>query len=264
MDDELSAVAELGLLVGVQEIGVDGDGGGLRRVDEPSHAAQAQVDGRAGLPLKAPQRAADDGDHPQPAGVHHAGLFQHRELFRRAGQRLDGSVVCDLPQDDHVPLAGAVGSHRGVGCPPYYGEHRPFSRLADRAVGGIGGGTEGGHGMGGIDFVGPGHTVGEPAGQLRQDDAAVAPRSPEGSRGDGLGHLAGGGGVRFLVHPLHAGAEGQQHVGAGIAVGNGKHVEGVGGVAVQFHIGLGAQHGLPQVGTLQRGGQRCHYGFQPG
>ena len=40
--------------------------------------------------------------------------------------------------------------------------------------------------------------------------------------------------------------------------GTGKTLEGVGGVPVQFHVGNCAEHGLAQVGTLQRGEKRSH------
>ena len=258
VDDELGAISELVALMGVQEFGVDGDGSGLGRVDYAAHAAQAQVNRRSGLAQDMLQRAADNCHYAQAAGVDHAGLFEHGQLLGSEGQGFDGALVGHLPQGDDVPFAGVVGNNRRVRRAPDHRQHRPFTGLADGVVGRVGGGAKGGHGVGGVDFHGAGYAVGKTAQQLRQDDAAVAAGSPEGAGGDGFGHFAGRSGVGVLVHLLDAGAQREQHVGAGVAVGDGEDVEGVGGVPVQFHVGNRAEHGLAQIGTLERGEGCCH------
>ena len=63
-----------------------------------------------------------------------------------------------------------------------------------------------------------------------------------------------------------AGAQRQQHIGAGVAVRHREHIEGVGGVPVQFQISRRAGHCLPPVRTVQRCASascRCHSRARP-
>jgi len=68
---------------------------------------------------------------------------------------------------------------------------------------------------------------------LREDDARVAARAHQGAIGRPLDDLARvrGAGVTRLTQ---SGVERHAHIGAGIAVGNGKHVERVDGGAMAF------------------------------
>ena len=67
VNHELRAVAEFLFFVGFQKIAVDRYRGGLRRIDEVAHAAEAEVVGGAHIALEVSQRSADDGDDAQAA-----------------------------------------------------------------------------------------------------------------------------------------------------------------------------------------------------
>ena len=84
---------------------------------------------------------------------------------------------------------------------------------------------------------------GHPAEEEGEDDAGVAPGAPEeGAGGDGSG-LADVPGLAFFQLG-GGGADGQAHVGAGVAVGDGENVQiidflllqGDGGGAVENHF----------------------------
>ena len=261
VDDELGAVAELAALVGFQKIGVNGHGIGLVGVDGAADALQAQVDGRPNAPLQRLQRPAEHGDDAQAAGVHDAGLFQHGQLFGGAGQCIYRRSVGGLPEGcgigragGGITIAGIIRGGGGLGGGADYRQHGAFLGLADGLVSGGGGGVKSVDQAAGVQGVGAGGAVGESAQHLGEDDAAVAAGAPESAGGQRLGHGAGGVSVTIFFHAGDAGAEGEQHIGAGVAVGDGEHIEGVGGVAVEFQVGGGALPGAAQLGARHGGG----------
>ena len=189
VNDELGAIAELHIIVGLQKVVGNGHRRRLRGVDHRSvGVAQPQVGRRAGIAPEVTQGAANDGDQAQAAGVHHAGLLEDGQLFRRAGQGGHGAVVGRLPDGDGIPCPGVAGHRRSrrFGRAANYRQHSAFPRLADGAIGGgSGGGQSAGDGVraGGVNS---GQSVGQPPQHLRQNDAAVAPRAPESAAGHRL------------------------------------------------------------------------------
>jgi hypothetical protein len=192
---------------------------------------------RSGVRHRAPagggrlDRVEHDGEAAS-AGVDDARLGEHGELLGCAGQGdAGGSRRCG--EDVTGAGIGALGSRersvrRGAG----HGEDGALDRRADRGVAGVGGRRHGGGdglgtavvgaGAGEVGDVGPEH--------LAEDHAGVAARAHE--RGPceerhalleaevGVGRA---GGAQLVA----GGRDGEEHVGAGVAVGDRVDVEGV-------------------------------------
>ena len=121
MDYKLGAVAKIRPLVGFQKIGVNCHRIDLSRVNWAADASQSEVNRRPGAALQRLQHSADNCHNAQPAGIHYAGSFQRRQLFRSAGQRRHGGIVSGLPQKQNIlPPGVIVGSNR-LGGGPYHG-----------------------------------------------------------------------------------------------------------------------------------------------
>ena len=183
------------------------------------------------------------------AGVDDARLAQHRKQVRAALDRLLAGVERALDHlGDHgvlLVVAGLgrearVGHVRQVGGDAMChladdGQDRALGRLADRAVGLVGGPRQRGSDQ---------HRVDELAGRLASSSAAPRisweritpelPRAPKQRRAGDRAHdlvpadvvdRALLGGVREAVELLHHRPQRQHHVVAGVAVGDREHVE---------------------------------------
>ncbi len=202
--------------------------------------------------LAAAQRADDPGEqHRQrvAAGVDHAGLAQHRQQVGAALDRLLAGLqrLLDHLGDHRVLLLGGrrrdpggvrhvgeLGGHPD-GHLAHHGEDRALGRIAHRAVGLVGGAGQRGADQHRIDQLArtAGQLLGRAADQLGEDHAGVAARAEQrraGDRGDDLvatdvvdRALLGGAGE--AIELLQHGPQRQHHVVAGVAVGDGEHVQ---------------------------------------
>ena len=128
------------------------------------------------------------------------------------------------------------------------GQHRALGRLHHRAVGG---GNTLLHGGGQRRAVSLGETLeglGHTPEQQGQNDTGVAAGTPQKSPGRYLGGIVNGGGLGFFQFST-GGLNGQVHVGAGIAVGNGKDVQVVDGLLLSCDAGSAEEHHLLKSGT---------------
>ena len=192
--------------------------------------------------------AREDHDQPVPAGVDDAGLAQHRKevgrpLDRRL-PRLDGpredrgdrlllDVVRRVEGQARLRRVGEIAGDP-VGHLPHDGEDRPLGRRPDRRIGTVG---CPGHRRADQDRVDQlarpaDELLGGSADQLREDHPAVA-ASPEQRRpGDRVDDLIAADLVdrpvavaRQAVELVEHGPQGEDHVVAGVPVGDREHVE---------------------------------------
>ena len=92
-----------------------------------------------------------------------------------------------------------------------------------------------------------GEALREPAHDLAEDHARVAPGAEEGAFAESLGDALH---ARLVPHvPEHLGA-GREHVRAGVAVGNGEDVEGVDLVDVALEVCDRGSHGPQEAGAV--------------
>ena len=157
------------------------------------------------------------------AGVHHAGLFQHRvhlDGLRQGGiAGLDGLL-------QHIgrvvllagSLQGALGRQTG------HGEYRALGRLHHRAVGGADALLHGRRQLCAVGLVQALEHLAHAAEQQREDDAGVAAGAPEQAGGRDLGGFFHGGGLH-TAQLGDGGLDGEGHIGAGVAVRHGEHVQ---------------------------------------
>ena len=128
------------------------------------------------------------------------------------------------------------------------GQHRALGRLHHSAVGS---GNALLHGGGQCRAVSFGETLeglGHAAEQQGQNDAGVAAGAPQEPPGRYLGGVVNGGRLGFFQ--LGAGGlNGQIHVGAGIAVGDGKDIQVVDGLFLPRNAGSAEEHHLLKGGT---------------
>ena len=181
--------------------------------------------------LLAPQgaeHALQNNEIAFAAGIHHAGLLQHRIHLRGLRQRgitgLDGLLQHVVGV---VPLACRL--QRALGGQTGHGEHRALCGLHHRTVGG---GHALLHGGGQLCAVRLRHalqSLAHAAEQQGQNDAGVAAGTPQQAGCRDLGRLLHGGGL-ILAQLVHRRLDGQAHVGAGVAVGHRKNVEVVDGL----------------------------------
>ena len=176
------------------------------------------------------EKALHDDDDALTTGVYDAGVSEHREHRWSLSEGVFGFVEGAVPKvKDAFVGGGPVGSTLSEAAKD--GEHGTFDGLGDGGVAGLGAGGEGiseGSRVGGLDVL---EALGESGKELREDDAAVAAGTEEGAAGGFLGDGGEGGGVYGLQAGIH-GLHGEEHVGAGVAIGNGEDVEGVNDVAV--------------------------------
>ena len=170
------------------------------------------------------------------AGIHHPRLFQHGVLVdgvvQGSGALFNGGLE-DRFQVSVLPggSGGPGGGHAGDG------EDGALGRLHHRLIGG-GHAKVQGHGQ-----VGPvhgglvPHRLGKAAEQQGQDDAGIAPGSPQQRGGGGVGRLAHPIILLFL-HVLCGGPDGQGHVGARVSVRDGEHIQVVDGLLLGIDGGV--------------------------
>ena len=172
------------------------------------------------------EEGVEEEDEAGAAGVDHPRLLQHREQLRRAGEGVAGRADSGVEHLDQGLLARRH-RHCRLRCLPHDGEDRPLDRPHDRGVGGGAGLGQGRRHRGPVGPLGVVEAVAEPPQDLGQDHARVAPRPHERAVGDGLAggdHVAG---FRHSVEGRHHRLQGEGHVGAGVAVGDGIDVEPV-------------------------------------
>ena len=214
--------------------------------------------GRSGLVGATVRRVAGDGraecieQHQQsaPAGVHHAGLGQHRELIGCALQCDRGGLA---GTGEHLGQTGALGgclSDRLCGGLQYrhhgavhhltahcrHHQHDCMAQCRGQQCGiDIGQIAVGQIGIG----LGLRHHIGKPAQDLRQDHPGIATRAIGCAPRQRRRHLSdiAGGCRRFRLDQRRA--HGEQHVGAGVGISHREDVEPVDliGVAQQVTDG---------------------------
>ena len=218
---------DVGILLAHDEHRVEGEGD-ILRVENVKGAALGRVYLallRRGddLPAQRGEHGADDDHIAHAARVHDAGLLEHGVLIYRVGKRVLAGLY---GAHEHVFKAcpGLGGLDRGGGGQTRHREDGALGRLHDGLVRRV---HAVGHSPG--KFDGPGglralEALGDAAEEKRQNDAGIAARAAQQGGGDA---------VRRLVHGDEAAlaqlsrrvAESQAHVRAGVAVGNGEHVE---------------------------------------
>jgi len=171
--------------------------------------------------------------------VEDAGLGQNGVLVHGIGQGDAGGLH---HRGHHFLKVGAVlgAFHRGVGGQAADGEDGALGGLHNGLVGRFHAGNEGGgelRGGGGLQLF---ETLRKAAEEEGGDHAGVAPGAPQQGGGDAVGHVGGGaGGVPAQLGGR--GAHGQAHVGAGVAVGDGEHVQLIDGLLVGYQGVISAQ-----------------------
>ena len=155
-------------------------------------------------------------------GVHDAGLLQDRQEFRGALNRIPGFLT---RRGQHGVEADR---HRHAGHMlrnvPGHGQHRTFPRFGHGGLRLSGSRRQRLRQHGGIQTPGRCHLRGEAIHELAEDDTGIAPRAGQGSlRGPGPDGPPGVVRTR-TADSLRDRLQRQCQVGAGIAVGDRKHV----------------------------------------
>ena len=195
-----------------------------------------------GLVPDVAQHPFQDEVQPLAARIHYAGLFEHRQQFRGAPDGFVGGLDDagqDFPQvagffQGGLPRGGRVLADGQDGA--LHGADDAFvSRIA-----GLGQRLDEEFPVHPLRSV---HGAGHAAPDLGENHAGVAARSHQRAVRQGAGHfsdVAVGHVLDFIVGRLH----GEEHVRAGIAVGDGKDVQGVDNFVVGTQPG---QTGLGQA-----------------
>ena len=188
--------------------------------------------------LDAGREPAEEHEQPVAAGVDDAGLLQGRQL---GGRVLDRDPAGLLDGREQVLEPEAVGHRlRGRRHLADDGEHGALDRRLHGAVRGVLPLEHRPLEHGGVERVGLAPDVADAAHDLGEDDAGVAAGAHERALGDGGGHRRDVGDVA-LLELLDHGAHGERHVGAGVPVGDGVHVEVVDELALSLD---GGERGL--------------------
>lgn len=196
---------------------VPGGSAGLRRRDR--------------CPVRTPARhrldeRVEQQEQTEAPCVDDAGLGQHVELRGGALQGLGGGVGrCGRHRHERT---GAAGRVRAVGGRVQHADNGALGGAAQRAGDEVCGVPPGAPECGAVDGHGPVEGVGQAPQHLREEDTGVAAGAVERAarqgaddRGDVLGVRRGG--VEFG----RRGAQGDEQVGTGVAVGDGEDVEAV-------------------------------------
>jgi hypothetical protein len=215
--------------------------------------------------------AGDEQGEPVAAGIDHAVLTQHGQqigsALDRLLRRLQGAF-------EHLREHGVLLLVGGLAVEPGGGHVRQLCRHAvghlahdrdHRALGGIAHGRV--SGLCGLckrsgdelridELARPaGELLGSAAHDLGEDHAAVAARSQQRSTSDGLHDLVAADVVDHLtveaIELLHHGAQRVRHVVAGVAVGDGEHVEVVDLLAACLQLRTCSGNDFPE--SLYRG-----------
>ena len=221
--------------------------------------------------LERPQRlAAQRGHHAREhdheavaAGVHHAGLAQHRQQLGAALDRLLAGVDRALQQQRQHRVLLRRGPSRSVsrGCGhvrdlawrpvrhlTHHGEDRPLGRPPHRAVGAVGGAGHGGADQHRVDQLAGARDqlLGGAADQLGEDHAGVAAGAQQRGARHGVDDLLAPDLVerpcvlREAVELVEHGAQRQRHVVPRVAVGDREDVQVVDLLAARFERAEGA------------------------
>ena len=241
VDEELGAVAVLDVLHLHQVVGKDAAacvGGG-----ELGLVLGGLGGGDDALAVEHLAHAFKDDQDALAPGVHHAGLFQH-------GQQVGGVVQGALAGgQDQIPQLVHIGDAAGAGLLRGDAGHRQDGALGglhDGLIGGLDALFQGDDQVLGAGLLFALQRLGEAAEQQAGDDARVAPRAPQHGGGGGLGGLAHGAVVGQGFQLGHRRADGHPHVGAGIAVRHGEHVQLVHAGALVVDVVCAGDDGVTQ------------------
>ena len=218
VDQKLGAVAERRALPVVDLLDLD-------LWLEPAREGELVAE-LAGFARQRRHERVEEDRQAETAGVDHVVLLEHRQQLGGAldrGERLLHHVLERLVAAELL-LAGVLG---GRGAVLEHGEDRALDRLAHRLEGDLDRAAERAVDARGVHLVGLGRALAQAAQDLGGDDAGVAARAHERAGGDGaadLGAVGADGQRRQVVDDR---GKRQRHVGAGVAVGNGEHVEAV-------------------------------------
>ena len=194
-----------------------------------------------GLAPQFRQHAVQDQEIALAAGVHHAGLFQHRVHLGGLGQggiaHSDGVLQDPL----QVRLSGGGCVHRLLGGKTRDGEYRALGGLHHRLVGGGDTLLHGGGESGGVRSLPALQGLGQASEQQGENDAGIAAGPPQQGGGRDGGRLLHSGGLA-LAQLRHGGADGHGHIGARVAVGHGKDVQVVDGLLLGRDDGCAVEH----------------------
>ena len=222
LEQEHRLVAEA--LVGVRD---------ERRRPRPGRIGRRARSAPAAL-SKVEQRALEEPVQPLAAGIDHACLAQDREERRGAGDGLLGGL--DRGGQHRFEVIVALGGrHRAIGRLTDDGQDRAFDRLRDGPVGGLRSLRQRVRQIEPVEATLAGEPFRHPSEDLAGDDPGVAAGTHEGAEADGRSDAVGrlvGDGVGFLEGRL----DGRDHVRAGVAVGDGEHVEAVDLVGVDLEV----------------------------
>ena len=254
-------------LSGHQELGavaVEGGLGGVQLLGLLQPVALDVGRGQGGRLLqRLPAQVPGDGVQEQPealaAGVHHPCLGQDGQQLRRPLHRLPGDLGGGGQQGHQVALARLEAGADGLGRLAGHSEHRPLAGVGHRLVGQACCLLQAGGQRLGVQLAAVAGGLGQPPHHLREDDARVAAGTHQGAPRQRLhqlaqGHLAAGGVEARRL--LQGGAEGEEHVGAGVAVGDGVDVDGVEGLHLPLEAADGRLQGPEDVGSRE-GGDRA-------
>ena len=175
------------------------------------------------MPAQACQHPFEDGHEAHAAGIHDAGLFQHGILMdgvRQGGLGGGDGIVHNVLNG--VVLLGLPGA--GLGGDAGDGQNCALGRLHDGLVGHPHAVAQRFGETGSVQLLLALEGFGEAAKEEGENDPGVAACAAEQCRGGGVGCLGEAGGVE-LAEVARCGAHGHAHIGPGIAVRNGKHVE---------------------------------------
>ena len=179
--------------------------------------------GGHGLAAQPFEHAVGNGDKAQRTAVHHACLLEYRQQLGRAQQR----AVHLFDIERQKPL------HIGVGCEQRTDvldalardrENGSLGRLDDRVIGSLAAACQRVAQRGGVELRTRRQRSVEALEKLREDHARIAARTEQHALAE---PFEVGAGVRFGSGVADAVRKRQPHIGAGVAVGNGKHIEAV-------------------------------------
>ena len=171
------------------------------------------------------ERVGQDGQ-AEAAGIDHAVLLEHRKQVGRALHRGVAFLDDGLERlvDGELLLARVLG---GGGHILHHREDRALDRLAHRLESDLDRAGERRIDRRGGNLLGLRAALAQTAENLRGNDAGVPARAHESARGDGatnLGYARVRGKLRNIVDDR---LQRKRHVRAGIAIGNGEHVQAI-------------------------------------
>ena len=251
--DDLGAVAEVHGLGGDVGLGREAVRGAVLVGDRLAEHGAAQ--------------AVEEEDEAERAGVDDPGAAQHGQEPRGAGDGVPAGG--DGPRERVADRGGrGGGGAQALAHEAHGGEHGALAGVRERGGGVVGPGLEGVGEAGGVDGVGAridasvrGMEFGEVAEEAVEEggdqEAGVAAALGEQARAQAVGE--GGEGIGGALAD-EAGAQGVDHVRAGVAVGDGEHVEGVEQVGVALELGEAAVQGGEQSTGVEGGGGLAVHG----